>query len=145
MRADWTPAAEARVRETYPRMVPCPAPAVHAKVEILGKKRPYDKIVFTRQIMEETEFKSEDRLDDTAAEGEQVYDQEGFPGYKIHRERHFYKDGKLVKTNKWDLHYKPVTEYIRKGTSKDPDAKKLVQKPSHGPKKPTSNGASFAQ
>ncbi len=30
MRADWTPEAEARVRETYPRMVDCPPPAVHA-------------------------------------------------------------------------------------------------------------------
>ena len=37
MRADWTPEAEARVREMYPRMVECPPPAVHAKVEILGR------------------------------------------------------------------------------------------------------------
>ena len=37
MRADWTPEAEARVRETYPRMVDCPPPSVHAKVEILGR------------------------------------------------------------------------------------------------------------
>ena len=29
MRADWTPEAETRVRETYPRMVACPAPDVH--------------------------------------------------------------------------------------------------------------------
>jgi kynurenine formamidase len=37
MRADWTPEAEARVRETYPRMVACPPPAVHSTVEILGR------------------------------------------------------------------------------------------------------------
>jgi hypothetical protein len=37
MRADWTPAAEARLRAIYPRMAPCPEPEVHAKVEILGR------------------------------------------------------------------------------------------------------------
>jgi vancomycin resistance protein YoaR len=116
-----------------------------AKVEILGKKRPYDKIVFTRTILEESPFTSEERLDDTAAEGEQMFDQEGFPGYKIQRERHFYKDGKLVNKNKWVLNYKPVTEYIRRGTSKDPEAKKLVQKPGHGPRKPGGASASIPQ
>jgi len=29
-----------------------------------------------------------------------------------------------------------VTEYIRRGTSTDPDAKMPEEKPSHGPKKP---------
>ena len=33
MRADWTPEAEARLRETYPRMVECPPPAVHSDLE----------------------------------------------------------------------------------------------------------------
>lgn len=37
MRADWTPDAEARLRARYPRMVPCPPPEVHAKVEMLGR------------------------------------------------------------------------------------------------------------
>src|SRR4029450_10923144 len=36
-RADWTPEAEEKLRETYPRMVPCPPPAVHSKVEVLGR------------------------------------------------------------------------------------------------------------
>ena len=38
MRDDWTPESEARLRETYPRMVPCPPPDVHARVEILGRR-----------------------------------------------------------------------------------------------------------
>jgi hypothetical protein len=38
MRADWTPEAEEKLRDTYPRMVPCPPPAVHAKVEVLGRQ-----------------------------------------------------------------------------------------------------------
>ena len=42
MRADWTPEAETRVRDTYPRMVECPPPAVHSTVEILGRETPVD-------------------------------------------------------------------------------------------------------
>ncbi len=116
-----------------------------AKVEVLGKKRPYDKIVFSRNILEETPFTTEERLDEEAAEGEQAYDQEGFPGYKIQKERLFYKGGSVVKREKWIANYKPVTEYLRKGTSKDPDAKKLVQKPGHGPRKPGGPSSSMAQ
>src|SRR5882724_6540989 len=37
MRIDWTPEAEAKVREKYPRMVPCPAPTVSSKVQVLGR------------------------------------------------------------------------------------------------------------
>jgi vancomycin resistance protein YoaR len=116
-----------------------------AKVEVLGKKRPYDKIVFNRSILEETPFTTEERLDEEAAEGEQAYDQEGFPGYKILRERLFYRGGDVVRREKWVLQYKPVTEYLRKGTSKEPDAKKLPQKPSHGPRKPGGPTSSMAQ
>jgi vancomycin resistance protein YoaR len=116
-----------------------------AKVEILGKKRPYDKITFERHILEETPFSTEERLDEEMAEGESSYDQEGFPGFRIQRVRHFYKGKKLVKTNKWVLNYKPVTEYIRKGTSTDPEAKKAVQKPHHGPQIPKGTGFAMSQ
>jgi len=117
-----------------------------AKVEVLGKERPYSKIVFTREILEETPFGSEERFDDEMAEGEETYDQEGFPGYKILRERHFYKGKKLVKTNKWTLTYKPVTEYIRHGTSTDPNAKKAPEKTGHhGLKIPTSPKGGMSQ
>ena len=37
MRADWTPADELRVREQYPRMVECPQPSLHTRIELLGK------------------------------------------------------------------------------------------------------------
>jgi vancomycin resistance protein YoaR len=107
-----------------------------AKVEILGKKRPYDKIVFEREVIEETPFSTEERLDEEIKEGEITIDQEGFNGYKLDRFRRFYKGNKLVKTNKWVVTYKPVTEYIRRGTNPDPEAKVPEQKPSHGPKKP---------
>jgi hypothetical protein len=56
-------------------------------------------------------------------------DQAGFNGYKLERFRKFYKDGKLVKTNKWTVEYKPVTEYVRRGTNTEPDAKAPSDKP----------------
>jgi vancomycin resistance protein YoaR len=107
-----------------------------AKVEILGKPRPWDKIVFERKIIEESPYPTEERLDEEMPNGQTTIDQEGFNGYKIERFRRFYKDGKMVKTNKWTVNYKPVTEYIRRGTNPDPLAKMPEVKPHHGPKPP---------
>lgn len=91
-----------------------------AKVEVLGPQpRPYDKIAFEREILEETDYTVEERLDESMPEGTQILDQPGFKGYKIVRYRRYYKDGKVVKTDKWNLTYKPVTEYVRKGTNPD--------------------------
>jgi vancomycin resistance protein YoaR len=116
-----------------------------AKVEILGKKRPYDKIVFERKIIEETPYNSEERLDEEMPLDQTSIDQEGFNGYKLERFRKFMKDGKVVKTNKWTVTYKPVTEYIRRGTNTNPEAKMPDQKPHHGPKAPTSDSYSMSQ
>ena len=115
------------------------------KVEILGKQRPWDKIRFTRSILEETPYASEERLDDEIAEDDVSIDQEGFPGYRLLRERQFIKDGKVVKTNKWQVSYKPVTEYIRRGTNKSPDAKKSAAKDVHKLTPPKSTSASMEQ
>lgn len=38
MRADWSPADEQRVRERYPGMVACPPPAIHSRIELLGRQ-----------------------------------------------------------------------------------------------------------
>lgn len=116
-----------------------------AKVEILGKKRPYDKIVFERHVLETTPFSTEERLDDEVKVDTTSIDQAGFDGYKLERFRRFYKDGKVVKTNKWTVTYKPVTEYIRRGTNTDPEAKEAVAKEAHGPKPPSSDSFSMAQ
>ena len=113
-----------------------------AKVEVLGRKRPFDKIVFERHVIETTPFMSEERLDDEVKLDETSLDQAGFDGYKLERFRRFYKDGKVVKTNKWTVNYKPVTEYIRRGTNPSPDAKPASVKEAHGPKAPS--GDSFA-
>jgi vancomycin resistance protein YoaR len=116
-----------------------------AKVEVLGKARPFDKIVFERNVIEENPFPTEERLDEAMPLDQTTTDQEGFPGYKLERFRRFYKDGKQVKFNKWTVNYKPVTEYIRRGTSTDPEAKMPEAKPAHGPKKPTGEKYSMAQ
>ena len=116
-----------------------------AKVEILGKKRPYDKIVFERKIIEESPFPTEERLDEEMPKDQTSIDQAGFNGYKIERFRKIYKNGKVVKTNKWTLNYKPVTEYIRRGTNPDPNAKMPEEKPHSGPQVPKSDSFTMAQ
>jgi vancomycin resistance protein YoaR len=99
-----------------------------ALVEILGKARPYDKVVFERKVIESTPYDTQERLDDDIPKDVTSIDQAGFNGYKLERFRRFYKDGKIVKSNKWVVEYKPVTEYIRRGTNADPDAKTPPEK-----------------
>jgi vancomycin resistance protein YoaR len=93
-----------------------------AKVEILGKKRPFTKITFARQILEEQPFSTEERLDEEMPEGQTMLDQQGFNGYTLKRFRRFYDGKKMVREQKWNVRYKPVTEYVRRGTSTDPKA-----------------------
>lgn len=100
-----------------------------ALVEILGKPRPYDKVVFERHILESTPFGTEERLDEEMPQDVTSIDQAGFNGYKLERFRRFYKAGKLIKSNKWTIEYKPVTEYVRRGTSTDPEVKPPPEKP----------------
>jgi vancomycin resistance protein YoaR len=116
-----------------------------AKVEILGKERPWDKVIFERSVLEESPYTTEERLDEEIAQDDTSLDQEGFNGYKLLRTRKFIKDGKTVKTNKWTVLYKPVTEYIRRGTNPSPDAKKSTQKEIHSLHAPTGTGYSMAQ
>ncbi len=116
-----------------------------AKVELLGKKRPFDKVVFERRVLEESPFMSEERLDETMPLDFTTLDQEGFPGFRLERTRRFIKDGQTVKTNKWSVSYRPVTEYIRRGTNPDPATKTPVVKDVHGPKAPKESSFSMAQ
>lgn len=116
-----------------------------AKVEVLGKKRPFDKITFERKVLETTPFTTEERLDEEVKLDETSLDQAGFDGYKLQRFRRFYKDGKVVKSNSWTVTYKPVTEYVRRGTNPSPDAKPAPVKEPHGPKPPSSDTFSMSQ
>jgi vancomycin resistance protein YoaR len=116
-----------------------------ALVEILGKPRPYDKVVFERHVMESTPFPTEERLDEEIPKDVTSIDQAGFNGYKLERFRKFFKDGKLVKTNKWTLEYKPVTEYVRRGTNADPETKAPPEKPVARLQEPKEEKWSMAQ
>ena len=116
-----------------------------ALVEILGKPRPWDKIVFERKVLESTPYSTEERLDDEMPQDATSIDQAGFDGYKLERFRRFYKDGKLVKSNKWTVEYKPVTEYVRRGTNTDPDAKAPPDRPVARLQEPKSESFSLTQ
>ena len=37
----------------------------------------------------------------------------------------------MVREQKWTVNYKPVTEYVRRGTNKDPSAKMPPEKEVH--------------
>ncbi|HEY0253153.1 MAG TPA: VanW family protein [Kofleriaceae bacterium] len=114
-----------------------------AVVEILGKKRPFDKVVFAREITEETPFNTEERIDEEMPDGQTSLDQAGFDGYKMTRYRRFFVGKKQVREQKWTVNYKPVTEYVRRGTNKDPNAKMPPTKELHGPKPPGNVGDKF--
>jgi len=116
-----------------------------ALVEILGKPRPYDKVVFERHVLESTPFPTEERLDEEIPKDITSIDQPGFNGYKLERFRRFFKDGKLVKSNKWTLEYKPVTEYIRRGTNIDPATKAPAEKTIQRLQEPKDEKWSMAQ
>jgi len=65
-----------------------------------------------------------------------LVEQDGFPGYKLKRLRKYYRKGRLVKTDKWDLRYRPVTEYVRLGINPDPNLPQPKQGKGHGPRPP---------
>ncbi len=114
-------------------------------VEILGKERPYDKIAFEREIHEELPFDTVTREDNRIPVGSLVVEQEGFPGYRMKRYRKYYKDGKLVKTDRWSLRYRPVTEYTRMGMNPDPNLPMPKAPKAHGPKAPKRKHARIEQ
>lgn len=117
-----------------------------AVVEVLGKPRPWDKIVFARKIVEKDEkFPEEERLDDEMPDGQTVVVQDGFPGLQLVRYRRFFQGKKQVKEQRWAVTYKPVTKYIRRGTNKSLDAKPVPEHEAHGPKVPTSDDFAMAQ
>src|SRR5262249_21133231 len=105
------PSVDLRLRNPYPFPV-----VIHyvvsqgtVRVEILGSKRPWDKIAFEREIKKEIPFETVSRDDEDLPLGTQIIDQMGFPGYELVRKRNFFKDGKLVKTEKWDIKYPSTT------------------------------------
>lgn len=126
--------------------------AIHFKVargetvvEILGKGRPYDKIQFVREIREELSFDSVTREDDSMPVGSMTVDQHGYLGYKVRRYRNYIVDGQVVKRDRWDLQYHPVTEYARVGINPDPNLAVPDQQPPRNPNPPRQRRQVIAQ
>ena len=107
-----------------------------ARVESLGKERPWEKVSFERDIKKEVPYDTITREDDSMPVGSMIVEQVGFPGYEIIRRRSFFKDGQAVKTQKWDIKYPPTTEYVRLGTNPDPNLTAPAQPKGHGPMHP---------
>jgi vancomycin resistance protein YoaR len=130
------PQVDLKVRNPYdfPVAVRYRVARGEAEVEILGKEKPFDKIEFVREVIEQHPFKTVTREDNTIGVGHIVIDQPGFPGYKMTRTRNIYKGGKVIKTKKWTLNYKPVVEYVRMGINPNPNLPAPKQKDSHMPK-----------
>jgi len=132
------PVTDLKLRNPYdfPVVISYKVARGEARVEILGKERPYDKVGFEREIVEKDDFDTVTREDDNIPIGYMVVDQLGFPGYKVNRYRKFYRGKKLVKTNKWKLVYRPVTEYVRVGANPDPNLPPPKAHKPHGPHPP---------
>lgn len=107
-----------------------------ARVEVLGKKRPYTKVEFVREILEENPYPIEERLDEEMPEGATMLDQPGFNGYKLRRYRRFYRGKKMVREQKWMMTYRPVTEYVRRGINPDPNTPMPKERDLHPLKPP---------
>ena len=105
-----------------------------AEAEILGKEKPFDKVEFIREVVEQKGFETVTREDDKIGVGHMVIDQPGFPGYKMYRYRNIIKDGKVIDKDKWTLNYKPVVEYVRMGVNPDPNLPAPKEKTAHAPK-----------
>ena len=88
------------------------------KVRILGKARPWNKVVFEREVKEVVPFNEVIRQDSSIPAGRTVVSQNGVNGYRLIRRRRLYKgDAKEpAVTESRDLKYPPTTRYIRKGT-----------------------------
>jgi vancomycin resistance protein YoaR len=141
------PTTDLKLRNPYdfPVVIHYKVARGEAHVEILGQERPYDKISFVREVQDEIGFDTVTREDEKIPVGEMVVEQEGFPGYVVRRYRKFYKDGEVVKTDKWTLHYRPVTEYVRMGINPDPNLPAPEQPKSHGPHAPQGKNYSESQ
>ncbi len=103
-------------------------------VEILGKEKPFDSIEFERKIVKRIGFETVTREDPKMGMGNMVVDQSGYPGYKLNKIRRTFKDGKVIKEEKWNLAYRPVVEYARLGINPDPNLPPPKKRKSHGPK-----------
>jgi vancomycin resistance protein YoaR len=91
-------------------------------VRLLGRERPYRKVVFERVIKETIPFKTVVKPSPSIPKGNRVVAQVGVPGFRTERRRLFYgKGADPEKTEKREVNYPPTTELILEGSGpKDP-------------------------
>ena len=92
-----------------------------AVVEILGREKPFDKVEWSATTQKRIPFDTITREDGKMGVGYMVVDQKGEYGFKVKRYRKVLRDGKVIKSDEWNLSYRPVVEYVRMGTNPDPN------------------------
>jgi len=110
----------------YPVVLHTAVSGGEVTVEVLGPKRPYDKIAFERELQEVLPHTTVYRDDPKLAVGATAIAQQGKRGFKVKRSRLMYRGDDVVNTETWDLNYPPTTEIIRRGTNPNgaqPDGK----------------------
>lgn len=86
-------------------------------VEVLGKQRPFDEVVFERHVKEVLPHSTIVRSDPRLHTGAETVSQRGMRGFKVVRSRKLYRAGELVDTQSWDLFYPPTTHIVRRGSN----------------------------
>ena len=113
------------------------------RVELLGKERVF-KVAFEREVLVETPFATVTRPDPEMPVGQQIIDQDGYPGYRIKRRRYIFqgqwktdpKDenrgnpDELISKREWDVSYPATSQIVRVGTG-SPKLPKKAPPPSH--------------
>lgn len=90
------------------------------RVRILGKERPWRKVVFERELKGTEPFKEVVRKDPDIPRGKRVVAQVGTPGIKLVRRRLFFGKARTPeKQEERELRYPPNTQYIHEGTGPD--------------------------
>jgi len=102
------------------------AVAIHMKVsqgrveaQILGKKRPWQRVTMIRTIVEQKPFEEVTRPDSKLPAGVRSVVQAGIPGFVLERQRLFFRadsQGQPDRTETRTLRYPPTTQIVRVGT-----------------------------
>ena len=112
-------------------------------VELLGKERLF-KVAFEREVLVESPFPTVTRPDPEMPTGQQLVDQDGYPGYRIKRRRYLFngqwktdpKDEnrgnpeELISKREWDVSYPATAQIVRVGSG-SPKLPKKTPPPSH--------------
>jgi vancomycin resistance protein YoaR len=113
------------------------------RVELLGKERLF-KVAFEREVLVESPFPTVTRPDPEMPTGQQLVDQDGYPGYRIKRRRYLFngqwktdpKDEnrgnpeELISKREWDVSYPATAQIVRVGSG-SPKLPKKTPPPSH--------------